>query len=35
VTWKPDYVTSAELKSYLRITDTNDDTLVALWTPRA
>jgi hypothetical protein len=24
-------VTSAELKSYLRITDTADDTLVALW----
>jgi hypothetical protein len=31
VTWKPDYVTAAELKSYLRITDTADDTLVALW----
>jgi hypothetical protein len=31
VTWAPDYCTSAELKSYLRIDDTADDTLVALW----
>jgi hypothetical protein len=31
VTWAPDYCTSAELKSYLRITDTADDTLLALW----
>jgi hypothetical protein len=35
VTWKPDYVTAAELKSYLRITDTADDTLVALWVTTA
>jgi len=31
VTWKPDYCTSAELKSYLRITDTADDTLLGIW----
>jgi hypothetical protein len=31
VTWAPDYVTTAELKSYLRISDTDDDTLLALW----
>ncbi len=29
--WAPDYVTSAELKSYLRITDTADDAFIALW----
>lgn len=28
--WKPDYVTSAELKAYLRIGDTVDDAQVAL-----
>lgn len=27
--WAPDYVTAAELKSWLRITDTADDTLLA------
>lgn len=31
MTWAPDYVTLAEAKDYLRITDTNDDTLLALW----
>jgi hypothetical protein len=31
VTWAPDYVTTAELKSYQRISDTDDDTLLALW----
>lgn len=28
--WAPDYVTASELKSYLRITDTDDDAEVAL-----
>jgi uncharacterized phiE125 gp8 family phage protein len=28
--WAPDYVTSAELKAYLRISDTDDDTQIAL-----
>jgi hypothetical protein len=31
VTWAPDYATSAELKSYLKIDDTADDVFVALW----
>lgn len=31
MTWAPDYITAAELKSYLRITDTADDALVDLW----
>lgn len=31
MTWAPDYATPAELKSYLRITDTADDAFVALW----
>ena len=31
MTWAPDYCTSSELKSYLKIDDTADDTLVALW----
>lgn len=29
--WAPDYVTSAGLKSYLRIDDTADDVFIALW----
>lgn len=33
--WAPDYVTSAELKAYLRISDTDDDTLVAVWVTTA
>lgn len=28
--WAPDYCTTAELKSHLRITDTDDDTLLAI-----
>lgn len=28
--WAPDYVTAADLKSYLRITDTDDDAEIAL-----
>jgi hypothetical protein len=35
VTWAPDYVTVAELKAYLRITDTSDDVQVALWVTTA
>jgi hypothetical protein len=31
VTWKPDYCTLPELKSYLRIDDTNDDVFLAVW----
>lgn len=31
MTWKPDYCTTAELKSYLRIGDSADDTFIALW----
>lgn len=33
--WQPDYVTSADLKSYLRITNTNDDAEIALAIPAA
>lgn len=29
--WGPDYVTVAEMKSYLRIDDTADDAFIALW----
>jgi hypothetical protein len=35
VTWAPDYVTVAVLKSYLRITDTADDVFLALWATTA
>lgn len=31
MTWKPDYVELAGLKSYLRIDDTVDDVFLALW----
>jgi Phage gp6-like head-tail connector protein len=31
MTWAPDYVTLAELKSYLRISDTDDDAQLALY----
>lgn len=31
MTWAPDYVTSAELKSFMRISDSDDDALIALW----
>jgi hypothetical protein len=31
VVWAPDYCTSAELKSYLRIDDTADDAFIGLW----
>jgi hypothetical protein len=35
VTWAPDYATTAEVKSYLGITDTADDVLIALWVTAA
>jgi hypothetical protein len=35
VTWEPDYVTSAELKAELRITDAVDDTQIARWVTAA
>lgn len=35
MTWEPDYVTAAELKAELRITDTNDDAQVARWVTSA
>lgn len=31
MTWAPDYATTADVKSYLRINDTADDVLLALW----
>lgn len=31
MTWKPDYVTLAVVKSYLRVTDTVDDVEIATW----
>lgn len=31
MSWAPDYCTVAEIKSYLRITDTADDVLLAAW----
>ncbi len=35
MTWEPDYVTVPELKSYLRIDDTADDVLLAVWVTTA
>jgi hypothetical protein len=35
VAWEPDYVTSAELKAYLRIADTDDDAMVAIYATTA
>lgn len=35
MTWAPDYATVAELKGYLRITDTADDVLLATWVTTA
>jgi hypothetical protein len=35
VTWAPDYCTVAEVKSYLRIDDTDDDVLLGLWVTAA
>jgi hypothetical protein len=31
VAWAPDYATAANVKAYLRITDTADDTFIASW----
>lgn len=31
MTWAPDYITAAELKSYLRIGDNADDVFIASW----
>lgn len=31
MTWAPDYVTSAELKDYLHITDNADDAFIGIW----
>lgn len=33
--WKPDYATAAELKSWLHVADTDDDTLMAIWVTTA
>lgn len=35
MTWAPDYCTVDEVKSYLRIGDTSDDVLLALWVTAA
>jgi len=31
VTWMPDYITSTQLKNYLRIDDAADDAFIAVW----
>jgi hypothetical protein len=31
VTWKPDYITTADVKAYLRVTDTVDDVQLQAW----
>jgi len=33
--WEPDYVTTAEVKSYLRITDDDDNALIGIWATTA
>jgi hypothetical protein len=30
MTWKPDYITAADLKAHMRVTDTDDDTAIAV-----
>lgn len=35
MTWAPDYCTTADVKGYLRISDTADDVLLALWVTAA
>lgn len=35
MTWAPDYATVGEVKQYLRILDTDDDVLLALWVTAA
>lgn len=35
MTWEPDYCTVSDVKGYLRITDTVDDVLLALWVTAA
>lgn len=35
MTWEPDYITSAELKTELRISDSDDDAQVARWVTAA
>lgn len=35
MTWAPDYCTASELKAYLRIADTDDDAMVAVWVTTA
>jgi hypothetical protein len=35
VAWEPDYVTSSEVKAYLRITDSDDDAMIAVWATTA
>lgn len=31
MTWKPDYIAAADLRDYLRVTDTVDDVVLASW----
>lgn len=35
MTWKPDYITAADVKAYLRVTDTVDDAQFASWVTAA